>query len=132
MTSDDITHRPTVVIAHELITYSSLLADALTLLRPCFDVHLVAAPDLDATITDGRAGAVVVTGELTSAVETHADGWLLYYPRQENVAVVSDVPAPRRIEIPTFDDVIAAIDGLVARHFHTFPADPDPDLDQAS
>jgi hypothetical protein len=92
--------RPTVVIAHELVTYSSLLADALARLRPCFDVHHVPALDLDATITEKHAGAVVVTSELTHAVETHAAGWLLYYPRQENVAVVSGAPAPRRIEIP--------------------------------
>ena len=127
MVTPQPTERPTVVVAHELITYSSLLAEALTRLRPCFEVHLVAAPDLDATITEWHAVVVVVTGELTPTVETHAAGWLLYYPRQENVAVVSDAPAPRRIDIPTFDDVIEAIDGLVARQFSTSPACPDPD-----
>lgn len=59
-----ITPRPTVVIAHELITYSSLLADALTRLRPCFDVHHVPALDLDTTITfDGPYDAVAEVGE---------------------------------------------------------------------
>jgi hypothetical protein len=58
-------------------------------------------------------------------VETHAAGWILYYPCPDhlNVAVVGDRDGSRRIERPEVADVFAALDELVARRFSAAPLD---------
>jgi len=117
------TSRPSVLVAHELNIYAETLAGILAALRPCLDVHHVAPAQLDAAV-EARAGSIVVSGRLSSTIEEHAGGWLLYYPDQANVAVVGDDGAGRRIENPQFPDILAAIDELIARLARWLPGLP--------
>lgn len=105
-------HRPRVLISHELTSYAEPLAILLAERRPCLDVRLIAPADLGAAIAEAR-GSVVITDRLISAVETHAGGWLLYFPGHENLVVVRGAGGLHRIEMPHFDEVLAAIDGLL-------------------
>ncbi len=117
------TSRPSVLVSHELNIYAETLAGILTALRPGFDVRHVAPAHLDAAV-EACTGAIVVSGRLSPAIEAHAGGWLLYYPEQANLAVVSDEGDGRRIENPQFPDILAAIDGLIARLVQWFSGRP--------
>ncbi len=115
--------RPCVLVSHELNIYAEALVGSLAAARPCLDVHHVTDAQLDDAV-EARAGSVVVSGRLSPAIETHAGGWLLYYPEQANVAVVGEEPDSRRIENPEFPDILAAIDGLIARLARWLPGLP--------
>jgi len=56
------TERPSVVIAYKISLYASALAEALTRLWPGLVVEHLPAAELDGALTDGHAGAIVVTG----------------------------------------------------------------------
>ena len=106
--------QPSVLVSHDLHVYAVTLVSLLAQLRPHLNVQHVLPVELDEAV-QARTGAIVVSSRLSSAVETHAGGWLLYYPEQANVAVVGEDPGSRRIENPEFPDILSAIDGLIAR-----------------
>ena len=106
--------QPSVLVSHDMHVYAETLVTLLVQLRPDLDIQRVPPAELDEAV-QARSGAIVVSSRLSSAVETHAGGWLLYYPDHANVAIVGEETGSRRIENPTFPDVLAALDGLVAR-----------------
>jgi hypothetical protein len=104
--------RSHVLIAHRLSVYAESLAAVLAALRPDLDVRQIQPSDLEeATGTSDHV--IVVTDELTALIKEHADGWLLYYPDQTDVAVVGGASVSLRIEHPSLPEVLAALDQLV-------------------
>lgn len=119
--------RPRVLVAHAFASSAEPLALILGERRPHLDVRFIALEDLDAAV-ESHPGAVVVGDRLSAAVETHAAGWVLYYPHPDhpNIAVIGDRAGSRRIERPEVADVFAAIDEFVARYFPAVPLDGAP------
>lgn len=105
---------PSVLVSHELNVYAESLVSTLAAARPSLDVHRVAPAELDSAIV-AQTGAIVVSSRLSPAIEAHAGGWLLYYPEHANVAIVGVDSGSRRIENPAFQDILAALDCLIAR-----------------
>ena len=83
-------------------------------MRSSLVLRSVAPAELDSAIV-AEYGAIVVSSRLSPAIEAHAGGWLLYYPEHANVAIVGEDSSSRRIENPAFPDILAALDGLIAR-----------------
>jgi hypothetical protein len=105
---------PCVLITHALTSYAESLARVVAELRPCLDVRLLRAADLDAELA-AHTGAIVVTDRLTPAIETHSSAWLLYYPDRQNIAIAGGRGSARVLEAPSFSEILATIDDLVAR-----------------
>lgn len=108
--------QPQILIAHEMTLYSESLAILLAERWRGLDIRLLDPAELeDALIAE--PGAIVIASRLTPAVTTHASGWIIYYPNQENVALTGDHGSQRAIEAPRLADIIAAIDGFLFQHF---------------
>ena len=102
-----------ILIAHSLGTYASTLAGYLKVLRPHFTIERVEIDDLDACIAR-IPGALVIADRISDLAQTAAAAYILYYPDQMNIAVINAHGASRTIENPAWDDVLDAIDRVVA------------------
>ncbi len=83
-------------------------------LRPHLRIHLLGPEELE-VLVQALPGAIVICGRLTPVVATHASGWMLFHPDQENVLVVGNNAESYRIEEPHLGDVLGAIDHLLAQ-----------------
>ena len=104
-----------ILIAHNLHTYASALAGALTHLRPQFHVQLVRAEEL----RDEMArfpDAFVISDEIARADERAKTGWILYYPGLQNFATVRIGQSERTVIEPDLDDLIDAVDQAARNH----------------
>jgi hypothetical protein len=101
-----------VLISHQLSTYASALAGVLVHLRPQFLVEVVAPTDLTAGLLRWP-NALLVTDCLPTAGVSGA-GWILYYPGQENVAIVNIGGIERQFDNPALEDILAELDAAAA------------------
>jgi len=98
-----------VLITHNLTTYASALAGVLGQIRPHFHVLMVAPADLDGELVR-FPDALVVSDSISPAVKGSSGGWILYYPNQENVAVVNVDGREHTVPNPVLEDVLTALD----------------------
>ena len=98
-----------VLIAHALTTYVSTLAGFLSFERPHFRVQMVDPLDLDGALAR-VPGAFVVSDVLSPPARQSGAGWILYYPDQQDVAIVNIDGTEQTIENPALEDVLSALD----------------------
>jgi hypothetical protein len=108
------TPQASVLVTHRLFLYAETLATVLAEWRPCLTVRQLTPDELADALAAHPEPLVIVTDEVTPAVDQHAGGWLLYLPDDQNVMVSKSDGPPDRIERPVFADVVAAIDRLVS------------------
>jgi len=102
-----------VLIAHSLNTYASSLAGLLQEIRPSLDIERVEIAELDDRLSSAP-GALVIVDRSSETIDQRAGACILYYPDQRNVAIVRYGPLARTIENPAWEDMLAAIDSVVA------------------
>ena len=102
-----------ILVAHSLGTYASSLVGYLKELRPQFHIERVEIDELDARVA-GTPAALVIADIVSDCAKSSAAAYILYYPDQRDIAVVSTKGPSRTIENPAWDDVLAAIDCAVA------------------
>ena len=106
--------RPRVLVAHPLTSTSEAIAAVLAEARSGYLVRLVPPCELDAALADGPR-PVVVCREPTSAVQARALGWIALYLGGQNIALVGVGDCWRVQRCPSFADIAAAVDEVVAR-----------------
>src|SRR5690348_2827059 len=102
-----------VLIAHSLKTYAPTLAGLPQEIRPLLEIERVEVDDLDDRLATAP-GALVIADRSSDAIDQRAGACILYYPDQQNVAIVRSGPAARTIENPAWEDMLSAIDSAVA------------------
>jgi hypothetical protein len=102
-----------VLIAHSLNLYASTLAGLLHEIRPALEIERVEFDDLGDRLSV-TPGALVIADRTSDVIDQRAGACILYYPNQQNVAVVRSGPMPRTIENPAWEDMLSAIDSAVA------------------
>ena len=102
-----------VLIAHGLNTYASSLAGLLREIRPALDIERVDFEDLGDRLS-ATPGALVIADRTSDVIDQRAGACILYYPDQRNVAIVRSGSTPRTIENPAWEDMLSAIDSVVA------------------
>jgi hypothetical protein len=102
-----------VIIAHSLGIYSSALAGLLQEIRPALMVRRVEIDELHDSARS-TPGALVIADRVNEAIEDCAIASILYYPDQQNVAVVIAGGLSRTIENPAWEDLLEVIDHVVA------------------
>ena len=105
---------PQVLVAHDWESARTSIAAYLAYLRPAYAVRAVGPIELEAELAGERA-SVVVCKVLTEAVATRARGWVVLSLDGPNEAIVGAGEDRRTLKTPDFDDIVAAIDGLLAR-----------------
>jgi hypothetical protein len=102
-----------VIIAHSLGTYSSALAGLLQAIRPALSVRRVEMDELDDCVCR-TPGALVIADRVNTESASCASASILYYPDQQNVAIVHAGGVARTIENPAWDELLDVIDRVVA------------------
>ena len=106
-----------VLIAHSLNLYASSLAGLLQEIRPALDIERVEYDDLGDRLS-ATPGTLVIADRTSDVIDQRAGACILYYPDQRNVAIVrsgsTSGSTPRTIENPAWEDMLSAIDSVVA------------------
>jgi hypothetical protein len=118
-----MTDRPCVLVALPLRGERELLAEGLARKRPAYEVRPV-APEALATALEAGSPPIAICGdEVPSSLPFRARGWIVLHPSGQNAALVGVGDAWRTLKRPGLADLLAALDGLVAR---TAPPPPVP------
>ena len=93
---------------------SEAIAAVLAETRAGYLIRLVPHCELDAALADGPQ-PVVVCREPTATIQARARGWIALYLGGQNIALVGVGDYWRVQRCPSFADIAAAVDELVAR-----------------
>jgi hypothetical protein len=106
---------PQVLVAHDWESARTSIAAYLAHLRPTYAVRAVCPLELEAVLVADTGSSVVVCKDLTETIAVHARGWVVLSLEGPNEAIVGVGDERSIIKAPDFDDVVTAIDGLLAR-----------------
>lgn len=98
-----------VLIANEPRSYREAFAEALRLMRPGAEIFEAEAGDLDREVERLRPD-VVLCSNISPAVENMVESWILLYPENEPLVMVSTAGELSTVSDVDLNDIVALVD----------------------
>ena len=98
-----------ILIANEPRAYREAFAGALRLMRPNSRIIEAGAEDLDREVERFKPD-VVLCSSVSATVETKARSWILLYPEDEPLAMVSTAGELSTVGDVDLEDIVALVD----------------------
>lgn len=98
-----------VLIANEPRTYREAFAEALRFIRPGAEIVEAQAEDLDREVERFRPD-VVLCSTVSPTVQNMVENWVLLYPENEPLVMISTAGELSTVSDVDLDDIIALVD----------------------
>jgi hypothetical protein len=98
-----------ILIANEPRAYREVFASALRTIRPCAEIVEAPSEDLDGEVMRFRPD-MVLCSNVTPVVESTVQNWVLLYPENEPLVMVSTAGELSTVSDVDLKDIVALVD----------------------